>query len=53
MVGCPEVIADAFLAYRKIGVTQFILSGWPKRDSMIYFGKEILPRIRARESRSN
>ena len=49
LVGSPDDIADALMQYRQIGVSQFILSGWPKRESMIFFGEEILPRVQAKE----
>ena len=37
---------------RNIGVTQFIISGSHKLDSMICFGNEVLPRIRAKERKA-
>jgi alkanesulfonate monooxygenase len=49
LVGTPEEIASALIDYKKVGVSQFILSGWPKLDEMIYFGKEILPLVRKME----
>jgi len=49
LVGSPEEIASAIMEYREAGVTQFIFSGWPKLDEMIYFGQEILPLIRKKE----
>jgi alkanesulfonate monooxygenase len=49
LVGTPEEIAAAILAYKSIGISQFILSGWPNLEAVTYFGREILPRIRARE----
>jgi alkanesulfonate monooxygenase len=49
LVGTPEEIADAIIEYKSIGVSQFIFSGWPKLDSMLFFGREILPRIRKKE----
>lgn len=49
LVGSPEEIASAIMEYREVGVTQFILSGWPKLDEMSYFGREVLPLIRQRE----
>jgi alkanesulfonate monooxygenase len=52
LVGSPEELADAFIQYKQAGVTQFILSGWPKRDEMIYFGREVLPLIREKERKS-
>jgi alkanesulfonate monooxygenase SsuD/methylene tetrahydromethanopterin reductase-like flavin-dependent oxidoreductase (luciferase family) len=48
-VGAPEEIAAGILAYKSIGISQFILSGWPNLEAVTYFGREILPRIRARE----
>ena len=50
LVGSPRDLADAFLEYKKIGVTQFIIAGWPKLDEMMIFGREVLPLIRAAES---
>ncbi|MEA2490116.1 MAG: alkanesulfonate monooxygenase, partial [Acidobacteriota bacterium] len=34
LVGSPQELADAFLAYKAIGITQFIIAGWPKLDEM-------------------
>jgi alkanesulfonate monooxygenase len=53
LVGSREEIAAAILEYRELGVSQFILSGWPNLDAMTYFGREILPLIRMKESGSN
>jgi alkanesulfonate monooxygenase len=50
LVGSPDDIADGLMEFKSIGVTQFILSGWPKLDEMLFFGREILPRVRERES---
>jgi alkanesulfonate monooxygenase len=49
LVGAPEEVANALMEYGRIGISQFILAGWPKLDSMIFFGREILPLIRKRE----
>lgn len=49
LLGSPQELADAFLAYKRIGVTQFIISGWPKLDEMVIFGNEVLPLIRDAE----
>ena len=49
LVGSPRELADAFLDYKHIGVTQFIISGWPKLDEMVTFGREVLPLIRDAE----
>ena len=52
LLGSPEEVADAFLGYGKIGVSEFILSGWPEVDEVVTFGKQVLPIIRAAERRS-
>ncbi len=49
LVGTPKALAEIFLEYKQIGVTQFIISGWPKLDEMMIFGREVLPLIRAAE----
>jgi alkanesulfonate monooxygenase len=50
LVGSFEEVAQALIDYAQVGVTQFILSGWPKREEMILFGNEVLPRVRQLES---
>ena len=49
LLGSPAELADIFLEYKRIGVTQFIISGWPKLDEMMIFGRQVLPRVRAAE----
>jgi alkanesulfonate monooxygenase len=49
LVGAPQDIASAILDYARAGVSQFILSGWPKLDEMRFFGSHILPLVRERE----
>jgi alkanesulfonate monooxygenase len=49
LVGTPEDLARAFMDYREIGVTQFIIAGWPKLDEMMIFGREVLPLVRELE----
>ncbi len=46
LLGSPRDIAVALLEYGRIGVTQFIMSGWPEVDTVDTFGREILPLIR-------
>jgi alkanesulfonate monooxygenase len=53
LVGSYRDLADAFLEYKRIGVTQFIISGWPKLEEMMIFGREVLPLIRAAEQQAN
>ena len=51
LVGSPDEIAEAFLEYKRIGVSQFIISGWPEIDEVVRFGREVLPRVRDAERR--
>lgn len=51
LIGTPAELADAFLAYKAIGVTEFILSGWPEVGEVEIFGREVLPLVRAGEQR--
>jgi len=52
LLGSPEELAEIFLEYKRIGITQFIISGWPKLDEMIIFGHEVLPLIHRTERAS-
>lgn len=51
LLGTPDELASAFLAYKEIGVDQFILSGWPEVDEVEIFGREVIPRVRDAERR--
>ena len=51
LVGTPEEIAAALLDYKRIGVTQFIMSGWPELDTVVTFGRDVLPLVREAEAR--
>jgi alkanesulfonate monooxygenase len=50
LVGTPEALALAFLDYKAIGVTQFIISGCPEMHEIATFGREILPLVRNSEA---
>ncbi|MBC7909840.1 MAG: LLM class flavin-dependent oxidoreductase [Pyrinomonadaceae bacterium] len=49
LIGTPPEIAGAILEYKRIGVTQFIMSGWPELDEVVTFGREVLPLVRQAE----
>jgi alkanesulfonate monooxygenase len=49
LVGAADEIADALLEYKAIGVTQFLFTGWPDDEEMIFFGEKIAPLVRERE----
>jgi alkanesulfonate monooxygenase len=51
LLGSPEELAGMFLEYKRIGVTQFIIAGWPKLEEMQIFGRDVLPLVRAAERR--
>jgi alkanesulfonate monooxygenase len=39
------------LEYKRVGITQFIMSGWPEVDEVTRFGREVLPLVREGEQR--
>lgn len=49
LLGAPQDIAECLLEYKRIGVTQFIISGWPKLEEMLIFGRDVLPLVRQAE----
>ncbi len=49
LLGSPQELADAFIAYKQIGVSEFIISGWPEDDEVEIFGQKVLPLIREAE----
>jgi len=51
LLGSPAELAEIFLEYKRIGVTQFIIAGWPKLEEMLIFGREVLPLVRELEAR--
>jgi alkanesulfonate monooxygenase len=48
-LGSPQELAERVLEYKRIGVTQFVISGWPKLEEMLIFGREVLPLVRKAE----
>jgi alkanesulfonate monooxygenase len=50
LIGTPEDVAAGLLAFRDVGVSQFILSGWPTDEEMHRFGCDVLPLVRRAES---
>jgi alkanesulfonate monooxygenase len=49
LLGTPQQVAETLLAYKRIGVTQFILSGYPDIEEVERFGREVVPLVRAAE----
>ena len=52
LLGTPREIADLLLEYKRVGVSQFIMSGWPEVEEVTRFGSEVLPLVREGEERS-
>jgi alkanesulfonate monooxygenase len=49
LVGTPDEIVNIFMEYKKIGISQFIISGFPEIDEVKIFGEKILPALRQAE----
>ena len=47
LVGTPEQVARAILAYREVGVDAVLIRGFDPLNDAIDFGRELIPRIRA------
>jgi len=53
LLGSPREIAEALVEYGRIGVTEFIISGWPEVDTVDVFGREVLPLVRAADAKGS
>jgi alkanesulfonate monooxygenase len=51
LLGTPAQITETLLEYKRIGVTQFIMSGWPELDQVVAFGRDVVPLVRQAEGR--
>jgi alkanesulfonate monooxygenase len=47
LVGTPEQVADALLAYYDLGVTTFLIRGFDPLEDAVDYGRELIPRVRA------
>ena len=47
LVGTPEQVAEAILAYYRLGVTSFLMRGFDPVADTTEFGRELIPRIKA------
>ena len=52
LLGSFDDVARALVEYKEIGVTQFIMSGWPELDEVVNFGNEVVPRVRRAEEQA-
>jgi len=48
LVGTPEQVADAFLAYYDLGVTTFLIRGFDPLNDAVDYGRELIPLTRAK-----
>ncbi len=49
LVGSFDEVAEAMMIYKRSGITQFLLMGWPDLEEMTLFSQEVLPRVRSLE----
>ncbi|HEY8046567.1 MAG TPA: alkanesulfonate monooxygenase, partial [Streptosporangiaceae bacterium] len=50
LVGSHEKVADLIGEYASLGISEFILSGYPHLEEAYWFGEGVLPEIRRREA---
>jgi len=53
LVGTPEQVADALLAYYDLGVTNFLIRGFDPLEDAIDYGRELIPLTRAKVAARN
>ncbi len=47
LVGTPEQVANAILAYYRLGIGSFLIRGFDPFNDTVAFGRELIPRIKA------
>ena len=47
LVGSHAQVADLIEEYAALGISEFILSGYPHLEEAFWFGEEVLPELRA------
>src|SRR2546428_1143895 len=47
IVGTPQQVTDELLAYWRLGIDEFILSGFPHVEECRRVSQEVVPRLRA------
>jgi alkanesulfonate monooxygenase len=50
LLGSYDEIAQALLAYKQDGISEFLFLGWPDLDEMQRFANEVVPRVREQEA---
>nr|WP_180218697.1 LLM class flavin-dependent oxidoreductase [Streptomyces albus] len=51
LVGSHEEVADLIGQYRRVGIEEFVLSGYPHLEEAYWFGENVLPLVRRRAER--
>jgi alkanesulfonate monooxygenase len=49
LVGSHEQVADLIEEYASLGISEFIMSGYPHLEEAYWFGEGVLPELRRRE----
>ena len=49
LVGSADEIASAMMDYKRIGISQFLLMGWPDLEEMSFFSSSVVPLVRKKE----
>jgi alkanesulfonate monooxygenase len=47
LVGAPDTVARALLAYYKLGASSLLIRGYEPLDDARQYGAELIPRLRA------
>ena len=50
LVGTPSQVAEALLAYRRVGVDTVLIRGFDPLDDVVDWGRELVPLLRAQAS---
>ena len=48
LVGTPETVADALVAYYELGATTLLIRGYDPLNDAVEYGRELIPRVRER-----
>ena len=47
LVGTPETVAEALVAYYDLGATSLLIRGYDPLADAVEYGRELIPRVRA------
>ena len=47
LVGTPETVAEAMVAYYDLGATSLLIRGYDPLPDAVEYGEELIPRVRA------